>query len=184
MADPNTAAGAAQGLGQVQDGLRRMPEAIDQLSGLVPLLQIIPVADLLFGGAMLLLICAVHASGISLINAHFSHRSKTLTLRPVLWRTEVLLGVTIFAFLGMHLVEIVLWAAGLHYSKLVPDWRLAGLFAARNYTALGSDQTLPIGWGMLAPIIAISGLFTFGWTGSVLVGLVSRYHQLRDLSRS
>jgi hypothetical protein len=54
------------------------------------------------------------------------------------------------------------------------------LFAANNYTALGYGNILPMGWGMLAPIIAISGLFTFGWTGSVLVSMVSRYNELRD----
>jgi hypothetical protein len=179
MADSRTAEGAAEALGQVGKSLAQAPEAVDQLSGLVPLTQIIPVADLMLGGAMLILICIVHASGISLINTTFSYRAAALTARPVRWRIELLFGFTISSFLVLHLLEIVLWAAGLHYSKLVPDWRLAGLFAARNYTALGSTQTLPIGWGMLAPIIAISGLFTFGWTGSVLVGLVSRYQQLR-----
>jgi len=39
---------------------------------------------------------------------------------------------------------------------------------------------LPAAWNMLSPIIAISGLFTFGWTGSVLVGFVSSLNRLRD----
>ena len=33
---------------------------------------------------------------------------------------------------------------------------------------------------MLAPIIAISGLFTFGWSGSVLVDLVGRCQKIKD----
>jgi hypothetical protein len=32
---------------------------------------------------------------------------------------------------------------------------------------------------MLAPIIAMSGLFTFGWTGSVLVEIVRRCQQVK-----
>jgi len=32
----------------------------------------------------------------------------------------------------------------------------------------------------MAPIISISGLFTFGWTGSVLVGFVASLNRLRD----
>ena len=39
---------------------------------------------------------------------------------------------------------------------------------------------LPDGWKMLAPIIAMSGLFTFGWTGSVLVDLVGRCQKIKD----
>jgi hypothetical protein len=38
---------------------------------------------------------------------------------------------------------------------------------------------LPNGWHMLAPIIAISGLFTFGWTGSVLVEVVRRCQEVK-----
>jgi hypothetical protein len=33
---------------------------------------------------------------------------------------------------------------------------------------------------MLAPIIAMSGLFTFGWSGSVLVDFVRRLNAIRD----
>ncbi len=32
---------------------------------------------------------------------------------------------------------------------------------------------------MLPPIMAISGIFTFAWTASVLVDIVSRYNTLR-----
>jgi len=111
-----------------------------------------------------------------------SRRAKALTAHPVRWQIELLLGYAIFLLLGLHLLEIVVWAVGLHYSGLVPNWRTAGLFAANNYTALGSGAVLPVGWGMLTPIIAISGLFTFGWTGSVLVSMVGRCNELRELS--
>jgi hypothetical protein len=33
---------------------------------------------------------------------------------------------------------------------------------------------------MVTPIIAISGLFTFGWTGSVLVDLIGRCQRIKD----
>jgi len=180
MADPNTTNQAVKELERFHDRLDQVPGAVDQLTGLVPLVQIIPVADILFGGTMLVVIGIVHASGINMISTHFSRRVKALTTQPSRWRTELLLGYTIFLLLSLHLTEIVVWAAGLHYSGLLPNWRLAGLFAANNYTALGYGNVLPLGWGMLAPIIAISGLFTFGWTGSVLVSMVGRYNQLRD----
>jgi hypothetical protein len=56
-----------------------------------------------------------------------------------------------------------------------------GLFAGNTYTTVGyGDFVLPNGWRMLAPIIAMSGLFTFGWSGSVLVDFVQRINKLRD----
>ena len=43
-------------------------------------------------------------------------------------------------------------------------------FVLESYTTLGEGNvTLPDRWRLLGPIIGMSGLFTFGWTGSVLV---------------
>ena len=67
------------------------------------------------------------------------------------------------------------------YSGLLSDWRTAGFFAGNTYTTVGyGNFLLPLGWKMLAPIIAISGLFTFGWSGSVLVDLVARCRKIKD----
>ena len=83
--------------------------------------------------------------------------------------------------LALHVTEMVVWAAALVYSNLVADWRSAGFFAGNTYTTVGyGDFILPNGWRMLAPIIAMSGLFTFGWSGSVLVDFVQRINKIRD----
>ena len=67
------------------------------------------------------------------------------------------------------------------YSNLVADWRTAGFFFFITYTTVGyGNFVLPNGWRMLAPIIAMSGLFTFGWSGSVLVDFVQRINKIRD----
>jgi hypothetical protein len=42
---------------------------------------------------------------------------------------------------------------------------------------------LPEPWQMVGPIMAISGLFTFGWTGSVLVDVVGRLGRIKDLAQ-
>ena len=87
----------------------------------------------------------------------------------------------VFILLGLHVFEIFAWAASLVYSGLVPDWRVAGFFAGNTYTTIGYGAfILPDGSKMLAPIIAMSGLFTFGWTGSVLVDLVGRCQKIKD----
>jgi hypothetical protein len=43
-------------------------------------------------------------------------------------------------------------------------------------------MVFPPGWEMLAPLIAISGLFTFGWSGSVLVDLIGRCQKNKDVA--
>ena len=47
------------------------------------------------------------------------------------------------------------------------------------YTTLGeSVVTLPDKYRLIGPVIAMSGLFTFGWTGSALVYVMSQILRL------
>ena len=100
--------------------------------------------------------------------------------KPARWADALMSG-TVLMLLSLHLIEIFLWTAALVYSGLLSDWRTAGFFAGNTYTTVGyGNFLLPLGWKMLAPIIAISGLFTFGWSGSVLVDLVARCRKIKD----
>ena len=102
---------------------------------------------------------------------------------PSAWRADIILASAICLLLVSHLVEAVVWTTVLVWAHLVPTWREAGYFAANTYTTLGyGSVVLAQPWKMLAPIMAISGLFTFGWTGSVLVDVVSRVGRLKELA--
>ena len=170
--------------GAVESGvanIEALPHDIAQLPVLQHLSDVIPAADLIFGGAMLLLIVIFHATGVRFVTSHVSRRSQVILQRPTAWRADLLMSGAVFMLLALHLMEIVIWAAALVYSGLVSSWRAAGFFAGNTYTTVGYGAfVLPAGWEMLAPIIAISGLFTFGWSGSVLVDFVRRINVLRD----
>jgi hypothetical protein len=175
--------------GTTDDQVVGIENALSHDVSQVPLLQhlseVMPAADVLVGGAMLILIMLVHAAGVRAATNHVLHRSKVLLATPTRWRADVLMSSTVFMLLGLHLLEIIAWAAALVYSGLVPNWRLAGFFAGNTYTTIGyGTLILPDGWKMLAPIIAISGLFTFGWSGSVLVDLIGRCQKIKDAATS
>ncbi|MGO4837464.1 ion channel, partial [Rhizobiaceae sp. 2RAB30] len=52
-------------------------------------------------------------------------------------------------------------------------------FVLESYTTLGAGNiALPDQWRLLGPSIAMSGLFTFGWTGSVLVSIMTEFGKL------
>jgi hypothetical protein len=103
-----------------------------------------------------------------------------LAARPSTWKPDVLMSGVVMLMLMLHLTEIFIWSAALVYAGLVNSWRVAGFFAANTYTTVGyGNFVLPDGWHMLAPIIAMSGLFTFGWTGSVLVEIVRRCQEVK-----
>jgi len=130
---------------------------------------------------MLMLIVIIHAAGVRTVTNIVASRSRAIMLKPSIWRADVLMTTSIFLLLALHLTETVVWASSLVYSGLVPSWRAAGFFAGNTYTTVGYGAfVLPSGWEMLAPIIAISGLFTFGWSGSVLVDIVARCQRIKD----
>ena len=152
---------------------------VESIGGELPFIQhmteVMPVPDFVFGGGMLLAIVLMHATGMRMLTDRFEARIQKIGRLKSTWRPDLLMGIVVSLMLLLHLLEIWVWAAALVYSGLVPDWRAAGFFAANTYTTVGyGNFLLPAGWHMLAPIIAISGLFTFGWTGSVLVEIVRR----------
>lgn len=163
----------------LEQAVQTLPSDADRVTAVLPLTEIIPYADLLFGGGLLVAVVVLHGIGIRLITGHFRSRVRALSgRRTVGIRYDVLLGGVVFLLLLLHLAEIVVWTAALVNSGLASDWRLAAHFCANTYTTVGyGAPILPQAWSMVTPIIAMSGLFTFGWTGSVLVvyvGIIER----------
>lgn len=140
--------------------------------------QALPVPDLLFGGVSLVLVIMFHAFWIRLITHAFLKRSQWAS-GHALWRADLLFAASVLALLALHLGEVMLWSGALVMRGIIPDWSRAAYFAANCYTALGQPFSLPSNWRIVAPIIAMSGIFTFAWTASVLVNFVSRYNDLR-----
>jgi hypothetical protein len=162
---------------------------VESLGSEVPLIEhvteVMPVPDFVVGGAMLLLIVLVHATGMRMLTDRFERRILQLQRLNSTWRPDLLMVAVVALMLLLHLFEIWVWAAALVYSGLVVNWRAAGFFAANTYTTVGyGNFLLPEGWHMLAPIIAMSGLFTFGWTGSVLVEVVRRCQEIKTAAYS
>jgi hypothetical protein len=161
--------------------LEAVPGDIAQIPLFQHLAAVMPVADMLFGGAMLVLIMLVHATGVRAVTSRVVHRSQRILQRPAMWRADMLMSEGVFMLLALHVLEIFLWASALVYTGLIASWRVAGFFSGNTYTTVGyGSVVLPSGWEMLTPLIAISGLFTFGWSGSVLVDLVRRCQVIKD----
>jgi hypothetical protein len=174
--------GLGRGPADVASTLQGVATRIEAEVPLVgPMAQVMPAADFLFGGAMLLWIVLLHATGMRVLTNHFERRLQGMRVQQSTWRPDILLVVVVALMLTLHLLEIFAWSAALVWSGLVAEWRAAGFFAANTYTTVGYGSfVLPDGWHMLAPIIAISGLFTFGWTGSVLVEVVRRCQEVKS----
>jgi len=157
---------------------------VEKVAGVLNTLQqILPASDLFLGGVMLIFIVVLHGAAMRTVQLHSIRRAKVLALRPTLWRADLLLAGAVAFMFGSHLVETVIWTTVLVWGHLLHSWRDAAYFTANTYTTLGyGTVALADEWKMLVPIIAISGLFTFGWTGSVLVDVVGRVSRLKELA--
>jgi len=141
-----------------------------------------PIAAIGIGSFMLVFLAMFHGWGWQRI----LHRNKRGELRlrsgaPSLFEPSLLFGWAVFLMMVLHLVEVVIWSVALVYMGLVPRIPNAMYFCANAYTTLGMGS-LDLGehWRILSPIIAISGLFTFAWTTSSLVDIVSTHTRLLE----
>jgi len=160
--------------------------AASDLSSLRPslvenaLTQALPLPDIMFGGAVLVVVIMFHAFWIRIITSSYLKRSNALKSSASLWQADLLFTLTVMMLLALHLAEVVVWSAALIFGDIVANWSTAAYFAANCYTALGEPFSLPRAWRIVPPIIGMSGIFTFAWTASVLVNFVSRYNDLRE----
>lgn len=112
------------------------------------------------------------------LQAFFVHVA-TLNFKP---RIRLLLGAgrrataqlafmaCVLILLLSHLLQIYVWGNSLHLTGAVKSLHQAMVFAGSTYTTVGfADDPLPVGWQLLTIIMATSGLFSFGWSTSVMV---------------
>jgi hypothetical protein len=119
---------------------------------------------------LLVLVISVHGWFMASISRLFGTRFARFTIHTRQWRVTMLMAATIVLLALSHLFETFLWAAPIWLMGLIPDLRDAYFFVLEAYTTLGETTVrLPESWRLVGPMIAISGLFTFSWTGSVLV---------------
>jgi hypothetical protein len=136
------------------------------------------------GIGALILVCLVLIHGVGLHKILIAFKRDELRLRsgrPHLGRARFFFGWAIFRMLALHILEITLWAAILVMLRLIVRPADAVYFCANAYTTLGYGTVdLGAAWRNISPIIAISGLFTFAWTASAMVSIVSIFLKLLE----
>ncbi len=119
---------------------------------------------------VLVLVISVHGWCMGAIARFFGGRFARFNARTPQWQVSLLMGMTIALLALSHLFETFIWAIPIWFLGLIPNIRDAYFFVLEAYTTLGEGKiALPDAWRLTGPVIAISGLFTFSWTGSVLV---------------
>lgn len=132
------------------------------------------IAELGFGLLILVLLITVHGWCMGVVSKFFAIRFARFGPEAGQWRVSLLVGITIALLASVHLMETLIWAFPIWWFGLISGFRDAFYFVLESYTTLGgANVQLPYAWRLIGPMIAISGLFTFSWTGSVMVYVMS-----------
>jgi hypothetical protein len=138
-----------------------------------------PVVELGLATLILVPVIVVHGWCLGQVSKNFSSRFALYTPETPRWRVTTLSAITISTLVCIHLIETLLWTVPLLWLDIMDNFRDAYYYVLEAYTTLGEGTVaLPDKWRLVGPVIAISGLFTFGWTGSVLVYIMGQTGKL------
>ena len=129
-----------------------------------------PIWEITFGVGTLIASLLIHGVGM----LYVQRRNRDFrTLPPLGLRREAAFSLLVLVLVLTHVVEVLVWAAALIAVDAMALFRDAYYYVAVTYTTLGyAEGTLPAQWRILAPMMAMSGVFAFGWTTSVLFAVV------------
>lgn len=124
---------------------------------------------LLVGCSAMLICLVVQASGAHIV---------TLRLKPILGAfqdahrhglAQLIFMAATLLLLSSHLGQIYIWGLALAWSGAEENIHKAMVFAGSTYTTVGfANDHLPYKWQLITIIMATSGLFSFGWSTSVM----------------
>ena len=129
-----------------------------------------PIWEIAFGVGTLIASLMIHGVGMLFVR----RRNRDYQSLPQLGlRRETAFSLLILALVFTHVIEVLVWAIALVFIGAIPMFRDAYYYVAVTYTTLGyGEGTLQAQWRILAPMMAMSGVFAFGWTTSVLFAIV------------
>jgi len=140
--------------------------------------QVTPVLEIALGTLPLIVTLFIHGAGMGFVQRVFE--SRAIPHYRAYGHAEGYFAVMIALMLVTHLSEIFMWSAVIVAIEAIAGFRDAFYYVAGTYTTLGyGEGTLPKEWRLLAPMIAISGLFAFGWTTGVLFNVVTQASKIR-----
>lgn len=110
----------------------------------------------------------------------------TRTVKPLIARlvniqsllaAQLVFLVGAIALLFVHLTQIYVWGYALYLTNVIYEFNTAVIFAGSTYTTVGFvNDPLPQEWQLLTVIMAASGLFSFGWSTSLMFILAQKLY--------
>lgn len=145
----------------------------------------IEIPGVLFGGLCLMIILVVHGFFMAFIYRIYESRAEKSLLAGKYWHVETFFYCSLIVMMLAHIIEIAIWAWFLTTTQLVNNFHKAMVFSGSTYTTVGFGQDLlPSGWEIITVVIAMSGMFAFAWTTSLMISMMGTYRAARIARRT
>ncbi len=136
---------------------------------------------LLLGGLVMLACLAVQAGFVVAVMTVAKARIRAYMATREKVKAQAVFFLGILVLLLSHLAQIYIWGLALYLSELVMSIHSAIIFAGSTYTTIGFvANPLPLQWQMLLVIMAVSGVFSFGWSTSIMFGMSRFLYSVED----
>jgi hypothetical protein len=140
--------------------------------------NIFNAAAMLIGCTALLICIAVQGGTVALVMGRLKPRLRALVDQDRHWLAHLLFFSCVVILLISHLVQILIWSQFLYWWGIMPNPHHAVLLAGSTYTTVGfANDTLAVQWQLLEVIMAVTGLFAFAWSTSILYALSQQIYR-------
>lgn len=97
----------------------------------------------------------------------------------LVWRVSIVIRI-IFAFILLHLVQIVIWAIVYLLFGAFPTFEESFYFSLATFsTSDTGNSTLPPDWRLLGPFEGLAGIVAFGLSIGFIFTVISRLNETR-----
>ena len=151
------------------------------------------VDEIIWGGLLIAITMAMHGFGMLTVVRANSALKERVERTPSFSRGLVVIVLTSWMILLVHLLEVLSWAGFFLWKDAVNTGTSASAtgslcyyFALLDYTCLGSNYNLHQRWRLLEGMISMAGLLTFAWSTGVLMTLAQDFQdtQMQLLKQS
>jgi hypothetical protein len=131
-------------------------------------------------------ICVViHAATLINFSAWLITKRPNIDQRNAMLLYSVLLILSFFVLILLHLAETGIWALFYYWRGLFADFETALYFSLGSYSTIGyGDVVLPQRWRMLGGIEGLSGVLLCGLSAAFVFALVNSAFQFRVEQRT
>ena len=138
--------------------------------------------EIFWGGLLIAVTMAMHGFGMLTVVRANGGLKERLERTPSFSRGLMVIILTSWMILLVHLIEVLAWAGFFIWKNAVnpgtdasATGSLSYYFALLDYTCLGSNYNLHPRWRLLEGMISMAGLLTFAWSTGVLMTLAQDF---------